>query len=149
MQPVSDTPKLPFQNQRLVHHHHPSLVQDQAKLDKKRERNRIAASKCRQRKLEKIQTLGKTIIFVWFPFDVFIVVFIEEQVFRLRRENEDLRNFSEQLNDNLEKIKSQLDFHLSQGCNLDSPKLDPLPSFSSTSSSKAGSLLPPDSTCLS
>ena len=33
---------------------------DQAKLDKKRERNRIAASKCRQRKMEKIQTLGKS-----------------------------------------------------------------------------------------
>ena len=32
---------------------------DQMKLEKKRERNRIAATKCRQRKLEKIQTLGK------------------------------------------------------------------------------------------
>ena len=29
------------------------------KLEKKRERNRIAATKCRQRKMEKIQTLGK------------------------------------------------------------------------------------------
>jgi hypothetical protein len=36
-----------------------SVGMDQAKLDKKRERNRIAASKCRQRKMEKIQTLGK------------------------------------------------------------------------------------------
>ena len=32
---------------------------DQAKLEKKRERNRVAASKCRQRKIEKIQSLGK------------------------------------------------------------------------------------------
>ncbi len=40
----------------LSSRHHTTL--DQAKLDKKRERNRIAASKCRQRKLEKIQSLG-------------------------------------------------------------------------------------------
>ena len=32
--------------------------QDRAKLEKKRERNRIAATKCRQRKLEKISALG-------------------------------------------------------------------------------------------
>ena len=41
-----------------MQHNHPSSG-DQEKLNKKRERNRIAASKCRQRKLEKIQTLGK------------------------------------------------------------------------------------------
>ena len=40
---------------------HSTSPHDQAKLDKKRERNRIAASKCRQRKLEKIQTLGETL----------------------------------------------------------------------------------------
>ena len=33
--------------------------QDRAKLEKKRERNRIAATKCRQRKLEKISSLGE------------------------------------------------------------------------------------------
>ena len=32
---------------------------ERAKLEKKRERNRIAATKCRQRKLEKISTLGE------------------------------------------------------------------------------------------
>ena len=32
---------------------------DRFKLEKKRERNRIAASKCRQRKLERISDLGK------------------------------------------------------------------------------------------
>ena len=42
----------------VMQHNHPSSG-DQEKLNKKRERNRIAASKCRQRKLEKIQTLGK------------------------------------------------------------------------------------------
>ena len=36
-----------------------SLDVDTVKLEKKRERNRIAATKCRQRKLEKISTLGK------------------------------------------------------------------------------------------
>ncbi len=33
---------------------------DEAKLRKKRERNRLAATKCRQRKLEKINNLGNT-----------------------------------------------------------------------------------------
>ena len=46
---------------RLPMLNHNSGNVDQAKLDKKRERNRIAASKCRQRKLEKIQTLGKKV----------------------------------------------------------------------------------------
>ncbi len=32
---------------------------DSEKLEKKRERNRIAAMKCRQRKLEKISSLGE------------------------------------------------------------------------------------------
>ena len=36
---------------------------DPVKLEKKRERNRIAATKCRQRKLEKISTLGNACIF--------------------------------------------------------------------------------------
>ena len=78
---------------------------EQAKLDKKRERNRIAASKCRQRKLEKIQTL-------------------EEQVFHLKKENEELRDYSERLCQSLEKTKAHLDFHLSQGCSLETPSLD-------------------------
>lgn len=110
---------------------------DQAKLDKKRERNRIAASKCRQRKLEKIQTL-------------------EEQVFRLKKENEDLRNFSERLHEQYEKAKSQLDYHLRNGCSIQGQALDPLPPFGSTSKIKMSPAsctelhsLPPDSTCLS
>jgi len=78
---------------------------DQVKLDKKRERNRIAASKCRQRKLEKIQSL-------------------EEQVFRLKKENEDLRHFSERLHESYEKAKSQLDFHLRNGCSVQGQALD-------------------------
>ena len=32
---------------------------EKTKLEKKRERNRLAATKCRQRKLDKIQQLGK------------------------------------------------------------------------------------------
>lgn len=38
----------------------PTNAIDQMKLEKKRERNRLAASKCRQRKLERISTLGKS-----------------------------------------------------------------------------------------
>jgi ABC-type phosphate transport system auxiliary subunit len=36
-------------------------VQERIKLDRKRERNRVAATKCRHRKLEKIETLEQTV----------------------------------------------------------------------------------------
>ena len=80
---------------------HPnSSTPDQAKLEKKRERNRIAASKCRQRKLEKIQVL-------------------EEQVFNLKKENEQLRRSYERLRESLEKSNAQIDFHRRNGCSID------------------------------
>ena len=44
-----------------VHLHSDLAVVERTKLEKKRERNRLAASKCRQRKMEKIQTLGKLV----------------------------------------------------------------------------------------
>jgi len=115
-----------------MQHNHPSSG-DQEKLNKKRERNRIAASKCRQRKLEKIQTL-------------------EEQVYRLKKENEDLQRLSERLRDHLEKSRAQLDFHQRNGCSIDHLEGFPLPPFESTTTkikSSPGQDLPPDSTCLS
>jgi len=36
-----------------------ALTMDKAKLEKKREKNRIAANKCRQKKVQKIGTLGE------------------------------------------------------------------------------------------
>ena len=69
-------------------------------MEKKRERNRIAASKCRQRKLEKIQVL-------------------EEQVFNLKKENEQLRRSYERLRESLEKSNAQIDFHRRNGCSID------------------------------
>ncbi len=44
--------------QIILLNRHPQCV-DEAELRKKRERNRLAATKCRQRKLEKINKLGK------------------------------------------------------------------------------------------
>ena len=49
---------LPFRSLR-VHLHSDLAYVERSKLEKKRERNRLAASKCRQRKMEKIQILGK------------------------------------------------------------------------------------------
>ena len=57
-------PNFSQSNNTRLPSNHTTSPHDQAKLDKKRERNRIAASKCRQRKLEKIQTLGKYLYLV-------------------------------------------------------------------------------------
>ena len=99
-------------------------MHDQAKLDKKRERNRIAASKCRQRKLEKIQTLGKLAPFPFHGHFFQSFRFIEEQVFRLKKENEDLRALSERLRESLDKTKTHLNFHITSGCSIEDVPLD-------------------------
>ena len=57
-------PNFSQSNNTRLPSNHTTSPHDQAKLDKKRERNRIAASKCRQRKLEKIQSLGKYVYLV-------------------------------------------------------------------------------------
>ena len=44
--------------------------------------------------------------------------FSEEQVFRLKKDNEDLRLYSERLTEGLEKTKAQLDFHMRNGCSI-------------------------------
>lgn len=49
--------KIFFLSQRASFPPPPQEAED--RLKKKRERNRIAATKCRQRKIEKIFTLGK------------------------------------------------------------------------------------------
>ena len=47
-----------------------------------------------------------------------IPYFSEEQVFRLKKDNEDLRLYSERLTEGLEKTKAQLDFHMRNGCSI-------------------------------
>ena len=48
-----------FTRSLRVHLHSDLAYVERTKLEKKRERNRLAASKCRQRKMDKIQTLGE------------------------------------------------------------------------------------------
>ncbi|XP_023345765.1 transcription factor AP-1 [Eurytemora carolleeae] len=69
------------------------------KLERKRERNRIAASKCRMRKLERIAQL-------------------DEEVRRLKAEKEELGEIAERLRSDLKKLQSQLQHHVENGCNL-------------------------------
>ena len=47
-----------------------------------------------------------------------MIYFSEEQVFRLKKDNEDLRLYSERLTEGLEKTKAQLDFHMRNGCSI-------------------------------
>ena len=79
---------------------------DRFKLQKKRERNRIAASKCRQRKLERISDLGnpddsncsetKKGQYAEFSFS-----FSESQVAQLKGENDTLMRLSDRLNSDI------------------------------------------------
>ncbi|KAF7491506.1 Transcription factor AP-1 [Sarcoptes scabiei] len=73
--------------------------QEQAKLERKRLRNRIAASKCRQRKLERISNLQK-------------------KVDALTSKNNDLEIFIERLKSLNEKILLQAIKHNELGCDL-------------------------------
>jgi hypothetical protein len=65
---------------------------DDIKIEKKRERNRLAAQKCRTRKLEKIETL-------------------EKQVKTLTDANEMQRNKSRQLLEEISQLKQKFDMH--------------------------------------
>jgi len=78
---------------------------DRFKLEKKRERNRIAASKCRQRKLERISDL-------------------ESQVAQLKEENDNFKRLSDRLNTDIRQLKNQIDSHLRRGCHVEGIPLD-------------------------
>lgn len=77
--------------------------QERAKLEHKRQRNRLAASKCRKNKIEKINKL-------------------EEKLQQLKRENQEksisLRKYKEQL----ENIKVQIMTHAKSGCSISLPR---------------------------
>ena len=68
-------------------------------VERKRARNRVAASKCRMRKLERIAVL-------------------DDQAKQLRAENDELIAFSERLKEQLYKLKQELRWHLNNGCKI-------------------------------
>lgn len=75
------------------------MAQERIKLERKRQRNRIAASKCRRRKLERIARL-------------------EDKVKLLKAENMDLANVASKLRDSVCSLKQQIMDHASNGCQV-------------------------------
>ncbi|NP_001161502.1 AP1-like transcription factor [Saccoglossus kowalevskii] len=74
-------------------------MQERFKAERKRLRNRIAASKCRKRKLERISRL-------------------EEKVDDLKNQNSDLSLSATQLREQVCKLKQQVMEHVKSGCQV-------------------------------
>ncbi|TMS35630.1 hypothetical protein L596_002990 [Steinernema carpocapsae] len=77
--------------------------QERKKLERKRARNRLAATKCRQRKLEKIQEL-------------------ENLVSHERTRGANLLQDIENLRKSISSLENELKHHQNQGCNIVSHK---------------------------
>ena len=75
--------------------------QEMIKLERKRSRNRVAATKCRKKKLEKISKL-------------------EDRVKDLKGENSELASILKQLKENVCNLKQEIMAHVNQGCKIDS-----------------------------
>lgn len=73
--------------------------QERIKLERKRARNRVAARKCRTRKLERISRL-------------------EERVQDLKGQNGELLNTATSLREQVMKLKQQIVDHVSSGCQI-------------------------------
>ncbi|XP_020791816.1 transcription factor JunD [Boleophthalmus pectinirostris] len=73
--------------------------QERIKAERKRLRNRIAASKCRRRKLERISRL-------------------EDKVKSLKSQNTDLASTASVLRDQVEQLKQKVLTHVNSGCEL-------------------------------
>ncbi|XP_063592536.1 transcription factor Jun-like, partial [Penaeus indicus] len=73
--------------------------QERIKLERKRLRNRIAASKCRRRKLERISRL-------------------EEKVKTLKGENMELQAVVNKLRDQVCSLKQEVMEHVNSGCQI-------------------------------
>ena len=73
--------------------------QERIKLERKRQRNRVAASKCRRRKLERISRL-------------------EDKVRLLKGENTDLSGVVNRLRDAVSRLKEQVIDHMHSGCQI-------------------------------
>lgn len=84
--------------------------QERIKAERKRMRNRVAASKCRKRKLERLARL-------------------EERVSRLTGENGELRGAAETLRDQVTELRHQLLDHIKSGCKLLSQQLQTVEKF--------------------
>lgn len=73
--------------------------QEKIKLERKRQRNRVAASKCRKRKLERISKL-------------------EDKVKLLKSENVELGGVIKALKGHVSQLKQQVIDHINNGCSL-------------------------------
>lgn len=73
--------------------------QERIKLERKRARNRLAAQKCRTRKLERISRL-------------------EDRVSELKGQNNDLSATATSLRDQVIKLKQQIVEHVNSGCQI-------------------------------
>ncbi|XP_059144133.1 transcription factor Jun-like [Physella acuta] len=73
--------------------------QEKIKLERKRARNRVAARKCRTRKLERISRL-------------------EDRVKELKGQNNDLVTTATSLRDQVMKLKQQIVEHVNSGCQI-------------------------------
>ncbi|CAL1542303.1 unnamed protein product [Lymnaea stagnalis] len=73
--------------------------QEKIKLERKRARNRVAARKCRTRKLERISRL-------------------EDRVKELKGQNNDLVTTASSLRDQVMKLKQQIVEHVNSGCQI-------------------------------
>lgn len=69
------------------------------KVERKRARNRVAASKCRMRKIEKIQTL-------------------DQETSCLKAENDELAGIANKLREQVYKLQQELQWHVNNGCQL-------------------------------
>lgn len=79
-------------------------TQEKIKLERKRQRNRVAASKCRKRKLERISKL-------------------EEKVKLLKGENTDLGSIVKNLKEHVAQLKQQVIEHIESGCSINGTTL--------------------------
>jgi len=73
--------------------------QERIKLERKRHRNRIAASKCRQRKLERIAKL-------------------QDRVSKLKSKNEELDHFTSTVREIINRLSNHFLAHKEMGCDI-------------------------------
>lgn len=73
--------------------------QEKIKLERKRQRNRVAASKCRKRKLERISKL-------------------EDKVKQLKGENVELGGVIKSLKEHVIHLKQKVMEHINSGCSI-------------------------------
>merc|ERR1712197_165985 len=79
--------------------------QEKIKLERKRQRNRLAASKCRKRKLERISQL-------------------ELKVKDLKGENSELYNVVKKLKQSVANLKQEVIDHCNSGCQINGDVLN-------------------------